>query len=351
MHTATRIAIAGAALSAAFNAQGQVQLYGIVDAGIEYVDKVRVGEVGSRTDDIVRVQSGSAQSSRLGFRGKEDLGGGLSAVFALESGISIDNGALNQGGRLFGRHAYVGLNHKSFGELQLGRQTSVVYDYGVFYDPLTATRYSAVVFDTSYVGRSDNAVKYVGKHGGLSVSAQYSFGYDGLIPGGAEVAGAYRVGKEMGVHISQAFGGAQLGVMYDRQNGVSVATQRDTTERMTVGGLYQVAQVKLFASYQRRAVETPMAGLDTDLYWAGAQYASGGPWSFAGSLYINDPEGAANRSTMLAFLGSYALSKRTDVYGHIALIRNEDAAMHGMGGPVNPGDRQSGVILGIRHRF
>jgi predicted porin len=104
MHLArTSITIAIAALSVSAQAQTNVQLYGIMDAGIEYVDKVRTGGVGSATDSVVRVQSGSAQSSRFGLRGREDLGNGLSAVLALESGIAIDNGTLSQGGRLFGR--------------------------------------------------------------------------------------------------------------------------------------------------------------------------------------------------------------------------------------------------------
>jgi predicted porin len=352
MHLArTSITIAIAALSLSAQAQTNVQLYGIMDAGIEYVDKVRTGGVGSATESVVRVQSGSAQSSRFGLRGREDLGGGLSAVLALESGIAIDNGTLSQGGRLFGRHAYVALNHKSLGEIQLGRQATVVYDYGVIYDPVTATRYSAVVFDALYAGRADNAVKYVGKFAGLNIGAQYSFGYDGLIANGGEVPGAFRVGKEMGVHVSYAAGPAQFGVLYDRQNGTSVATQFNTTERMTVGATYTFAPVKLFASYQRLRSETPVVRRDTDLAWVGAQYSSGGAWTVTGSLYSNDPDGSANRSTMLTILASYALSKRTDLYSELAFMKNQDAAMLGMGGAVNPGDRQGGAIVGIRHRF
>jgi predicted porin len=345
MHLArTSIALAIAALSVTAHAQNNVQLYGIVDAGVEYVDEVRTGAVGSATDSIVRVQSGSAQSSRFGLRAREDLGGGLSAVFALESGIAIDTGTLSQGGRLFGRHAYVALNHKTLGELQLGRQTTTVYDFGVLYDPLTATRYSSVVFDAAYVGRADNAVKYVGKFGGLSLGTQYSAGYDSLIAGGSEVPGASRVGREMGAHASHALGPVQFGVVYDRQNGTSVAAQHDTIERVAAGGSYSFAQARLRA-------ETPATRRDTTLYWIGAQYASGGPVILSASLYFNDPDGSANRSRMLALMGSYALSKRTDLYSQVAFMENQDAAMFGMGGAVNPGDHQGGVIVGIRHRF
>lgn len=352
MHLArTIIAIATAALSVTVHAQTNVQLYGIVDAGVEYVDKVRTGGVGSTTESVVRVQSGSASSSRFGIRGREDLGDGISAVVALESGISIDSGTLGQGGRLFGRHAYVGVNHKSLGEVQFGRQASTVYDYGLLYDPLAGTRYSAYVFDAPYAGRADNAVKYVGKFAGLNIGAQYSLGYDSLIAGGSEVPGAFRVGKEMGMHLSYAAGPVQVGVLYNRQNGTSVATQRNTTERMTVGGTYSFAPVKLFASYQRLSSDTPVTSRDTDLYWVGTQYSSAGAFTLTGVLYFNDPDGSANKSTMLTLLASYALSKRTDLYSEIAFMKNQDAAMLGMAGAVNPGDRQGGAIVGIRHRF
>lgn len=351
MHLArTSIAIAIALLSMQAHAQTSVQLYGIADAGIEYVDKVRVGAAGSATESVVRVQSGSAQSSRFGLRGREDLGGGLTAVFALESGLAIDTGTLGQGGRLFGRHAYVALNHKSLGEIQIGRQTTLVYDYGVLYDPVTATRYSATVFDAAYAGRADNAVKYVGKFGGLNVGAQYSFGFDGLVANGGELPGAFRVGKEMGAHVSYAFGPLQFGVLYDRQNGVTLATERNTTERKTIGALYNIAPMKFFASYQRLTAETPLTSRDTNLSWVGAQYASG-PVTLTGSLYFNDPEGLATKSRMLTILASYALSKRTDLYSEVSYMKNQDAATLGMGGTVNPGDNQTGAIVGIRHRF
>ncbi|TQK01124.1 porin [Herbaspirillum sp. SJZ107] len=352
MHFArTSTVVAMTALSVAAHAQNNVQLYGLMDAGVEYVDKVRVGGVGSATESMVRVQSGSAQSSRFGLRGREDLGDGLTAVFALESGISIDSGTLGQNGRLFGRHAYVGLNHRTLGEIELGREATTFYDYGVQYDPITASRYSAVVFDAAYVGRADNAVKYVGKFGGFSVGAQYSFGLDGTIAGGSEVPGAYRVGKETGMHVSYVLGKAQFGVVYDRQNGTSIATERNTTERKAVGGAISFPSVKLFASYQRTTAATPASSRDTNLYWVGAQYSPVAAFTVTPTLYVNDPEGAANKSTMLAFLANYALSKRTDLYSQLAFMRNQDQASMGMGGAVNPGDRQGGVILGIRHRF
>ena len=98
-------AAAAALVSAGAFAQSSVNLYGVVDAGVEWVNKAP-GNGGSRT----AVQSGSEMSgSRWGLRGVEDLGGGLKGIFNLESGFTLDDGRMGQNNRLFGRAAYVGL--------------------------------------------------------------------------------------------------------------------------------------------------------------------------------------------------------------------------------------------------
>jgi len=94
-------------------AQSSVTLYGVIDNVID------VSNQGGGT--IKKLQSGGAYGSRLGFTGSEDLGDGLAAVFTLEMGISTDTGVLQQGGRAFGRQAFVGLAGK-WGSLTLGRQ-------------------------------------------------------------------------------------------------------------------------------------------------------------------------------------------------------------------------------------
>ena len=100
-------------------AQSSVTMYGVADAGLVF-DKDAAG------DRLNRVASGVASGSRIGFKGKEDLGGGLAATFVLESGFNIDTGTSGQGGRLFGRQAYVGLTG-SAGAVTLGRQYSPYY--------------------------------------------------------------------------------------------------------------------------------------------------------------------------------------------------------------------------------
>ncbi|WP_256258783.1 porin, partial [Burkholderia ubonensis] len=115
-HVISAAALATFAASAAFTApafaQNSVTLYGLIDEGFNYTNNVRVNGVGKTNYQLA---SGYAQGSRWGLRGSEDLGGGLKAVFVLESGFDVNNGRLGQGSRMFGRQAYVGLSESRFG--------------------------------------------------------------------------------------------------------------------------------------------------------------------------------------------------------------------------------------------
>src|ERR1700751_174035 len=160
----------------ASQAQSSVTLYGIIDTGIEYVTNN-----GPTKSSAVRVPSLTASiPSRWGFRGKEDLGGGLSAVFVLESGFAPSTGTLNQGGRLFGRQAYVGLSGR-WGTLTLGRQYSQIFWTVLTGDTLAPNIYAAADLDPYLTQpRVDNAIAYTFTASGLTVGVTYSFGRDAV---------------------------------------------------------------------------------------------------------------------------------------------------------------------------
>ncbi|MCH1994220.1 porin, partial [Achromobacter xylosoxidans] len=107
MKSTLRIAAAGACLSvfsfspalAATATSSSVQLYGLVDTGLQYLSNGPSGN--SKTG----MSTGNLSGSRWGLRGTEDLGDGLSTVFVLENGFDSGNGTTMQGGRLFGRQA------------------------------------------------------------------------------------------------------------------------------------------------------------------------------------------------------------------------------------------------------
>jgi predicted porin len=164
-----------ASLSATTYAQSSVTLYGIIDAGLAYVNNAGGGR-------LFTMSSGNLQGSRWGLRGAEDIGGGLKAVFILDSGFNVFNGRLGQSGDEFGRQAYVGLTSTRVGGVTLGRQYDSVVD---FTGPLEAgsqwaTYYGAHPGDLDNLNNSNrvnNAVKYTSPiFSGLSFGALYSFG-------------------------------------------------------------------------------------------------------------------------------------------------------------------------------
>jgi len=151
-------------------------LYGIVDAGILFNNNVK---------GLHEYAFSQANSSRWGLKGTEDLGGGLSAIFDLESGYTTGTGTLSQGGLEFGRRAYVGLSSNQFGTLTAGRQYSVSNDLtSVFASgadwAASGLSYGTRASDVDNVDTSNrvqNSLKYTSpNYNGLQAGALYSLG-------------------------------------------------------------------------------------------------------------------------------------------------------------------------------
>ena len=367
-------AAAASLVSAGAFAQSSVSLYGVADAGVEWVNKAP-GNGGSRT----AVQSGGLSGSRWGLRGTEDLGGGLKGIFNLESGFSIDDGRSAQENRLFGRAAYVGLQGQ-WGQLTLGRQTNLMYDFALQYDPMAISRYSLASQDAAMAGRADNAVKYIGTFGGLSASALYS-----TRRSGQEVAGQNTLGREWSAGLNYASGPFSVGAVYDQMNGNVAPTQfaagtaAQKEQRATVAGTYAYGPAKLFAGYRwyKSNIEAGNGDLRTNLYWLGAGYQATPALTLTGAAYyqtvknlalVNATTGASlsTRNPWLFVVGAdYALSKRTDAYLNLAYAKNGgDVPLLGVAGINNEpaisslqsSDAQStgnqmGAMVGIRHKF
>lgn len=178
------------------SAQSSVTIYGVIDAAAEHVNNVGAGG-----DGLTRMPSltGSAPS-RLGFRGTEDLGGGLGALFTLEMGIAPDSGTMNQGGRAFGRQSFVGLSGP-WGSVTLGRQYTMLFWSILDADILGPNIYGSSSLD-SYIpnARADNSIAYRGTFSGFTVGATYSLGRDtvnaGPSPAGSNCAGESGTDKQ-----------------------------------------------------------------------------------------------------------------------------------------------------------
>lgn len=156
-----------------------VTVFGLVDLAVEHV--TRVGASGSGLNRMPGA-TGSLPS-RIGFRGSEDLGGGLQAVFVLEQGFAPDAGTFNQGGRAFGRQANLGFI-ASWGTLTLGRQYTMLYWSILDADLLGTNIYGSGSID-SYIpnARIDNSIGYRGTFSGLTFGATVSAGRDAATAG------------------------------------------------------------------------------------------------------------------------------------------------------------------------
>ncbi|WP_439890893.1 porin [Ralstonia sp. 25C] len=371
-------AAAAALVSTGVFAQSSVNLYGVADVGIEWANHVPGAD--GQGHSRVAMQSGNLSGSRWGLRGVEDLGGGLKGIFNLESGFNLDTGTSGQGNRLFGRAAYVGLQGQ-WGQVTLGRQQNLLYDFALNYDPMSmAGRYSIASQDAFISGRADNALKYAGTFGGVSVSALYAFNRDGQ-----ERAGLNKLGREWSLGANYNGGPFSIGAVYDQTNGAwtdlsgltaaqnlaFASTFADVKEqRATIAGTYTTGPAKLFAGYRwyKTNLQTSTSGaLRSNLYWAGATYQATPALSLTGAAYYQQFKNTSVGNPWLFVVGTdYALSKRTDVYMNVAYAKNKSSAL-GVAGfnglsvdnPVTllsndnqvASGNQLGAVVGIRHKF
>lgn len=338
-------AVAALAAGGAY-AQSSVTLYGVVDAGLTYANKVPNGNGGGSSR--VGLDSGGLSGSRWGLRGVEDLGGGLKGIFNLESGFNLDDGKSGQNSRLFGRNAYVGLQGQ-WGQLTLGRQQNLLYDFSLIYDPMAiASRYSLAGQDAFFAQRADNAVKYIGTFGGLSVSALYSFNRDGN-----EQPGLSKLGREWSLGANYAGGPFAVGAVYDQSNQTTALTGAavdNKEQRATIAGTYAFGPAKLYAGYRwYKANFATVAGngnLRSNLYWAGLGYQATPALSLTGTAYYKQFKNSNAGNPWLFVVGTdYALSKRTDAYFNLAYAKNSSGSGLGVLN-LNTTDSYAGTTLG-----
>ncbi|CAJ0901141.1 Outer membrane porin protein 32 [Ralstonia sp. LMG 32965] len=354
----TSMALAVVALATATTAgtaaaqSSNVTLYGIMDSGIEYVN-----HAGPNGGSATRLVSGGKNTSRWGMRGTEDLGGGLKAVFNLESGIAIDTGKLDTDNTLFDRRAVVGLAG-SFGQVVAGRTFTTTYDFMLPYDPMGyAPNYSWATSSTATGDRKDglfsrasNAVRYDGTFGGLKLGATVGFG---------EAAGNFKSSSKYDLGVGYSVGGFSAAVTWDRQNGAGTSTTpADTTDYIQgihAGASYDFGALKLFAGYRnyKRAFTTATASLRSDMYWAGASYDVTPAFTLYGAVYKqNIKDGTDADPILFSVRGQYALSKRTTAYlsaGYAKAKNGQNVSLSR--DVVGYGNNQVGVTAGLQHRF
>src|SRR5258708_5630294 len=202
-------ALSGVVASAA-NAQSSVTLYGLIDVGITYTNSQLTSHGGHSN---WQETSGSVDGSRWGLRGAEDLGGGLKAIFTLENGFNVNNGTLGQGGREFGRQAFVGLSSVNYGAVTLGRQYDSMVDY-VGPLALTGTQYGGTHFAHPFNNDNLNNNSYSINNSIKYTSVNYAgFKFGGLY-GFSNQAGGFADNRAYSVGASYNWGPLNIGAGY-----------------------------------------------------------------------------------------------------------------------------------------
>jgi predicted porin len=328
------LAVLAGFAGAAHAQSSNVSIYGIADMG--YVRDSGASAAGSTST----LTSGGQSASRIGFKGREDLGGGMAALFTLEAGILMDTGASDQGGLLFGRQAFVGLQTGA-GTVRLGRMYTPIYEARHAFDP----------FDGGFGGdygrifiaggkRANNSVVYdTPNFNGVDVEAMYVVG---------EQAGDAAKARQMGLSLSYKKGPADFKLVWDSMNSNPVSPAPIVATRSTaIGGNYKFPIVTIFAVAQVNRSSAAVA-LDTRDYLLGFAVPFGA--SKVIGTYIKHENRAANDSDTRQFaLGyTYALSKRSNLYTSYARLENDRLAKMqtaALGGT----DRV--FSAGIRHLF
>lgn len=356
------MALSSAMLTGAAHAQSNVTVYGIVDAAVEYYDHADAAK-----NSVTRMPSlgGGMFPSRLGFRGTEDLGGGLKAIFVLENGLAIDSGALGQGGRLFGRQAFVGLAG-DWGQVTFGRNYNMLTISTYDVDLIGPSQYGLGSLD-SFIpnGRSDNSLSYRGTFGGVTAGATYSLGRDTSAAGGpagtncaGESAAAAMQCREWSAMLRYDQPGWAVVGAYDRiyggpgaANGLNTADKTDS--RLHLGALLKGADWKLGAGAIRRDNDGSAATPRSMLYYVGAAYNPTALWTIDGQVGRLDYRASGNDSNQVLLRATYLLSKRTAVYAAVGRISNHGTAAVALsaGGSVGAGLAQTGVITGVKVSF
>jgi predicted porin len=333
------------------HAQSNVTIYGLLDAGVNYVDNVRGASHKS-------VDSGQSSATRLGFRGKEDLGGGWSAIFTLEHQIRVDTGAQQNAASFWNRGAFVGLSNPQLGTLTVGRQIDFMnVDLPPESAPmLTGGQAAGWQSAVSGVGANlnldvhygttvyDNTIKWKHELGPVKFGLMYGLGNEN------------RTDKMAGAFATYYAGALSVGAGIIRDNYVATTFARRTAG---IKLYYRPKGWGLFANIAKASDPRNQAEIVPwelgVLYDLTPNILIGGGAGFA---KVTDTIGRSARLTQPYLGAKYIFSPRADVY--VMYARNETsnravigATVSGPGGApgISSDDVQQGLRAGIRIRF
>jgi predicted porin len=334
-----------AAAQATAAAGDSVTIYGLFDAATRQINNASAGRGRLRSMD-----DGIFTGTRLGFRGREDLGGGLSALFTLEAGFDPSSGLSLQGTptgdfgqatapiRFWGRESHVGLRSR-WGGVTVGRQYTVAHTIAARFQPLGNPNSAAhSLFSSHHIARQDNVIRFDAKAGGVDWAAAYTFGEQSS--SSANSSWAAGAGYQSGA--------LALGAYVQQMKNLAGSETRKITG---LGGNYRFAPAfQLFGGVmQRTNAVSPQENL---AFTIGAYFQLTGLSTLSVAHYNDDQSGgvALDGSRQVSWVTvNYAFSRRTDVYA----VVDTNIVEGGYAKPAFMGTKgsQTGLALGLRHRF
>jgi predicted porin len=352
--------LALAALSAfagAASAQSSVTLWGLLDVNVRGVDNGNGGRTSVSTD-------GNA-SSQLGFRGIEDLGGGLRAEFWIEAALAPDQGQAGStaqfSNQLFNRRATLALR-SGFGELRIGRDYTPTFRNHTVFDPFGTNGVGSQLnmmtqqgegdptgTNTGTLVRANNTVQYyLPAMGGLYGQFMWS-------PSEGTSGTALNTANEyLGGRIGFAAGPFNVAAAYGETKNAA-GPNTDSVEAYNVGGSFNLGFMTLMGAYHNYS----MGSAELQNILVGALFPLG-PGTLKASYNMTEVDGgrpgrASGDAQMLAVGYVYDLSKRTALYTHYSMIENDSGLRFTASGSgkINGagGFDSQGIELGVRHSF
>lgn len=361
-------------LSGAAAAQSTVTIYGRLDTGIV---TGKFDSTGNRT----LVQSGPYTASRLGFRGTEDLGGGLRASFGLEAGLNIDTGTggATGGGINFNRGSQVALASDNWGEFALGKMYMPTFWVYLGSDPgigglglgsmgaSIMQQHTALTGKTGWGGFYDNTVRYrTPNMSGLKGEIAYSLGSEN-----ASNSAAKNDGKTAGLNVQYEQGAMYLGGAYQKYTasiaGTTAGTYIGDVNQTTwmLAGRYKIAPATVGVNYGRTKNSTAClatgnaVGCDMNTFAINSRFDLTGQSSMDLSwsqLKANSGSLSGAKANTLAIGYTYYLSKRTWVYGQAVKMNNNSLSKWGLNGGLGIANDTKGLSpqafsIGVLHMF
>lgn len=339
-------AFAALAVCGLASAQSSVTLFGVVDAGVTYQSNTARDTVTGLSNKQSKWSLGNSgyNSSRIGFRGTEDLGGGLAASFWLEAPITNDDGAT--GINTFNRRSTVSLSG-GFGEVRLGRDYTPTFWNDTVFDPfgtngsgtnvISTVSGNTTINNANYV-RASNSVGYFlpPNLGGFYGQVQYSFAENTSTSATSTTAAtSSSAGRYVGGRFGYANGPLDIALGVGRSTVVDTTALERSVQTINLGASYDFGPVKLFGelSNVKNKFDYSAAADTHDTYngyLIGATVPVGAGLIRVAYSQVRYNEGAAGvtgedpLARKLAVGYVHNLSKRTALYATVARVNNRN---------------------------